>query len=364
MGSIYKRGGIYWIKYYKNGKSYRESTKSDKMMVAKKLLAQREGDIAQGKIPGIHFEKVKFDDLAEEMLSDYRVNQKKSLERAEISVNHLKVFFGGMRAVEITTGTVKKYIESRLEAGAANATINRELSAIKRMLNLGAHSTPPRVDRVPHIPMLKENNTRKGFFEHSEFLALRDAVPDYLKGLVTFAYKSGWRKTEITKLQWSQVDLEQGIVTLHPGDTKNDDARTVYLDTELKELFQRQWHQRKEKGRLTPYVFPNETGMGEIKDFRGSWDTACKGVEIDKLFHDFRRTAVRNMVRAGVPERVAMQISGHRTRSVFERYNIVSEEDLRLAATRQEQYLSQQKDGAGTKTGTVTKLGHKKRSAK
>ena len=74
-----------------------------------------------------------------------------------------------------------------------NATINRELAALKRMLNLGAVQTPPRVDRLPFIPMLKENNTRKGFFEHGDYLALRDTLPEHLKGFVTFAYKTGWR---------------------------------------------------------------------------------------------------------------------------------------------------------------------------
>ncbi len=72
---------------------------------------------------------------------------------------------------------------------ASNGTINRELSALKRMLNIGAKQTPPKVDRVPYIPMLKENNTRKGFFEYNEFLLLRDALPAYLKGFVTFAYE-------------------------------------------------------------------------------------------------------------------------------------------------------------------------------
>ena len=96
--------------------------------------------------------------------------------------------------------------------GAANATVNRELAALKRMFNLGARQTPPIVDRVPHIPSLKERNARKGFFEHWEFLSLREALPDYLKGFVTFAYKYGWRLEEITSLKWSQVDRNLGIV--------------------------------------------------------------------------------------------------------------------------------------------------------
>lgn len=372
MGTIYRRkyknketgevteGKIWWIKYHKRGEAFYESSQSDKKMVATKLLAKREGEIAEGKIPGITFEKVKYDDLSADFLTDYRINQKKSMERAGISAAHLKKFFGGFRVPEITTSKIKEYIEKRMEAGASNSTINRELAALKRMLSLGAKCTPPKVDRIPHIPMLKENNVRKGFFEHAEFIAVRDALPSYLKPLVTFGYKTGWRKSEVTDLQWSQVDLENGIVCLNPGETKNDQARTVYLDSELKGLFDTLWKARKKSETISPYVFPNETGKCRIKDFRGSWDTACTEAKIGKrLFHDFRRTAVRNMVRAGIPERVAMMISGHQTRSVFERYNIVDAEDLKKAACRQEQYLSEQK--TEIVTGIVTMEAFEKR---
>jgi integrase len=351
MGSIYLRGKTYWIKYYKNGKPYRESTKSKKEVDAKRLLRLREGEIANGKLPGIYFDRVLFDELAEGFLTDYRVNGKKSLPRAERSVRHLKGYFEAYRATEITTPQIQKYVEDRLGEGAAKATVNRELSALKRMFNLGAQQTPPKVDRVPYIPMLKENNTRKGFFEHGDFLALRTALPYYLKGFVTFSYKTGWRVSEISTLTWNQIDRDQGIVRLEVGETKNDEARPVYLDEELKEVFDQQWKARKKSGKLTPYVFPNDERTGRIKDFRGAWFKAFKDVKIGKrLFHDFRRTAVRNMVKAGTPERVAMMISGHKTRSVFERYNIVSDHDLRLAAKRQEAYLQAQ---MGTPTGTI-----------
>ncbi len=375
MGMIYKRGKTYWIKYYRNGKPFYESSKSHKQTKARTLLKKREWEISQGKLPGIYFDRVKFDELAEDFLTDYRINQKKSLVKAERSVKHLRERFEGLRVTQITTPRIHAYIEQRSEwvcnkcgetfltgeiedrtdamcpycgsdelvKGAANATINRELAALKRMLNLGARQTPPKVDRVPYIPMLKENNTRKGFFEHGDFLALRDALPSYLKGFVTFAYKTGWRVSEIAGLTWSHVDLANSIVRLEAGETKNDQGRTVYLDNELTQVFENQWAARKHSGRLIPYVFPNEDGNAPIKDFRGAWSKACKESGIGKrLFHDFRRTAVRNMVRSGVPEGVAMRVSGHKTRSVFERYNIVSDTDLKVAAKKQEEYLKSQ----------------------
>jgi len=113
--------------------------------------------------------------------------------------------------------------------------------------------------------LLKENNTRKGFFEHGDFLAVRGFLPEYLRKYVTFAYKSGWRASEISSLTWSQVDLHQGIVRLEVGETKNDKGRTVYLDEELKEVFRKQWEARKKSKKLLPYVFLNKEGDDKIK---------------------------------------------------------------------------------------------------
>lgn len=360
MGTIYKRANTYWLKYYRNGKPYYESSQSSKETDAKRLLAKRQGEISEGKLPGVYFDRVKFDELAEDLLRDYRINQKKSLVRVTQSVEHLKEYFEGFKVTQITTPRIEGYIEIRQDEEAANATINRELSALKRMLNMGARQTPPKVDRAPFIPMLKENNIRKGFFEHGDYLALKDALPDYLKGFVTFAYKTGWRVSEIENLTWGQVDRNQGIVRLEPGEAKNDEGRTVYLDEELKEVFNRQWEARKKSEKLIPYVFPGKDGKDRIKDFRGAWDKACEDAGIGKrLFHDFRRTAIRNMIRAGIPEKVAMMVSGHKTRSVFDRYNIVNDTDLKLAAQRQEAYLKAQNS---YKTVTIDDLDKKRES--
>jgi integrase len=240
MGTIYKRGNTYWVQYYRNGKPYRESTRSKKEVDAKRLLRKREGEISEGKLPGIYFDRVRFDELAEDLITDYRQNSRKSLDRVELSISHLTKGFEGMKVTSIDTPRTQGYIQDRLDEGAANGTINRELAALKRMLIMGARQTPPKVNRVPYIPMLKENNTRKGFFEHGDYLTLKDALPDYLKGFVTFGYKTGWRVSEIRNLTWSQVDRDQGIVRLETGETKNDEGRTVYLDEELKEVFNRQ----------------------------------------------------------------------------------------------------------------------------
>ncbi len=196
--------------------------------------------------------------------------------------------------------------------------------------------------------MLKESNPRKGFFELEEYLALKSALPSYLKPVVTFAYHTGWRSGELLNLTWDKVDVKQGIISLNPGEAKSEEARTVYLNQELiTEIKALQANRRLG----CPWVFHRD---GEaIRSFRKAWATACieaalfevvkddQGNETKtptRIFHDFRRTGVRNMVRAGIPERVAMMVSGHKTRSVFERHNIVNDQDLKEAARKMQTY--------------------------
>ncbi len=182
-------------------------------------------------------------------------------------------------------------------------------------------------------------------------------------------------------LKWSHVDLDNGIVRIEPGEAKNKDGRTVYLDEELKEIFIQQSLFRRKHGTILVYVFSSEDGSGRINEFRKTWNTACRTVGIgydykitrkyvkdweDKLsagptIHDFRRSAVRNMVRSGISERIAMKVSGHKTRSVFDRYDIVNDADLKLAAQKQEAYLQTQ---ISTKTSTIHDFGEKNRSPK
>lgn len=158
---------------------------------------------------------------------------------------------------------------------------------------------------------------------------------------------------EIINLTWAQVNRKEWYVRIEGDQTKNEEARTIYLDNELKEIFANQWERRKEGKKVTQYVFPNHSGTGKIGDFRTAWKSACEETAVKRLVHDFRRTASRNLVRAGVPEAVAMKVTGHKTRSVFDRYNIVSDKDLKLAAERLEEH---QNFSDGHNLGTIRKM--------
>ncbi len=341
-GMIYRRGQVWWLKYYDNGRPRYETSRSTKETDAKRLLSLRLGQVEQGNCPAPEAQKARFEDLALDLENEYRANGRRSLEHLIDRIKHLRRFFGSMRAAAITTSEVQKYIVKRQGEGARNATVNRDLAALRRMFSLAVKATPPKVGRVPYIPMLQEDNARQGFFEHEDFEQVRAALPEHLRPLVTFAYHTGWRKSEVINLKLDQVDLHTATVRLEPGTTKNRQARMIFLAGELLAVIQRQREIRDRHYPDCPWVF--FSGGKQIKSFRRSWNTACRKVGLaGKILHDFRRSAIRNMVRAGIPERVAMDLSGHKTRSVFERYNIVSEGDLQEAGRRL----------TGTITGTI-----------
>ena len=221
-------------------------------------------------------------------------------------------------------------------AGVSNGEINRELTTLKRMFSLAIQAG--KLLQKPHIPLLKEDNVRVGFFEREQFVSMAQRLPLEVRPVATFAYITGWRiDSEVLPLEWRQVDFAAGEVRLDPGKTKNGEGRTFPMTRELCHLLEHQRaitdHVQRQLEIVCPHVF-HRAGR-PIKSFRRAFRTACREAGCPgRLLHDLRRTAVRNLVRAVIPERVAMQMTGHKTRSVFERYNIVSSGDLRAAAKR------------------------------
>lgn len=336
---IFKRGQVWWMSFTHNGKQIRHSCETTSKKLAKEIFYKLKTQVTEGKFFDVQARDIMFDELCNDMIIDYKVNHKKSLNRAQRSINNLSLFFKGMKAIDITTDKIQSYILRRQTANAENGTINRELSALKRMFNLGRQMTPPKIINVPYIPHLQENNARQGFFEYHDYLAIKDALPYYLKPVVTMAYYTGMRKEEILSLQWTQINLIENKISLKPQDTKNKKARIIYMEGELLEAIRFQKVLRDSNHPKCPWVFFGKTGE-RIKEYKEAWKTACKKVGLTGwLFHDFRRSGVRNMIRAGVPEKVAMMVSGHKTRSVFDRYNIIDEKDLKMAAKKVQEHI-------------------------
>ena len=165
-------------------------------------------------------------------------------------------------------------------------------------------------------------------------------LPEAIRAVVRLAYITGWRiPSEVLPLQWRQVDFEAGQIRLDAGTTKNNEGRVFPMTAALRNVLEQQRQERDrlrlERGTLCPWVF-HRNGV-PITTFTKAWKAACTRAGCPgRIPHDLRRTAVRNS-SAGVPERVAMQMTGHKTRSVFERYNIVSESDFADAVRRLDQ---------------------------
>jgi len=336
MGRIFKRGSTWWIGYSHRGKEYRESSGSNKETEATKLLKKRMGEMGHGRFVGPTEEKVTFDEMAEDLRRDYKVNARKAVDAIEFPLSHLEESFEGASALDITTDKVNEHISRRQGEKASNGTINREMAALKRMFSLAIQAG--KLSRKPHIPTLEEHNARQGFLEHASFVGLRDNLPVHLQGPVTFLYYSGWRVSEMRALEWRDVDLNGKVIRLRPEISKNKDGRVLPLSGEILATVKAAAEERRPE---IPYVFHHE--RRPIGDFGKAWATACKTAGLAGIIvHDMRRTAVRNLVRAGVPERVAMAITGHKTRAVFDRYNIVSEADLMMASERLQSHIDRQ----------------------
>ena len=273
-----------------------------------------------------------------DVLDDYRINRKRSLVDVERHVRlHLAPFFRGRRMAAITTTDIRGYVIRRQDEGARNATINRELSVLKRafMLAIAAGALPSR----PHIALLREDNVRRGFFERDEFGAVCRRLPPDLADLVTFLHSTGWRwRSEAAQLRWTNVAFDVGEVRLDPGTTKTGEGRVFPFTAELRALLERRRavtrERERELGHALAHVFTRANG-DPTRSFNKAWATACRAAGVPgRVLHDFRRTAVRNLVRAGVPERVAMQLVGWKSRQMLDRYHIVNASDLLDAARK------------------------------
>jgi integrase len=332
-----KESAVWWLKYRANGRVVRESSETDNRRAADRLLKSREGAAVEGRAVMPRTNRVTVSELADDLRRDYAQNARRSADRLALSLSHLLPTFGTCRAAQLNPADVSAYVKARLDTGAANGTVNRELAALKRLFALAIKNE--KLYRRPHIEMLRENNTRQGFFERDQFDAVKKLLPEAVRPVVTFAYHTGWRvRSEVLPLQWRQVDLKAGTVRLEPGTTKNGDGRTVYMTPELRACLEGQRAAtdtvQREQSRVVPYVF--HRGGEAIKTFRKSWDTACDRAGLPgRILHDFRRTAVRNLERAGVPRSVAMKMVGHKTESVYRRYAIVDDTMLREAAEKQ-----------------------------
>jgi len=343
----------WWIDYSFRGTKYRESSHSTKRQDAIRLLKQRMGEIGRGRFVGPDLERTTFENLAKIITDEHAVNRRRSITRMQTSLRALRGIFGLSLARDITFDRLNTYIAQRLATGIAPATVRNDLAILRRAFRLAERAGKA---FCPPFPAIRVSNTRSGFFEEDQFREVLKHLPADIRPAVTFAYHTGWRiRSEVLSLEWRHVDLSAGTVRLEPGTTKNEEGRLFPFGNlpELKEVLltqrQRTIEVQAKTERLIPWVF-HRSGR-PIKDFRKAWNIACEAAGVPgRIPHDFRRTAVRNLERAGVSRSAAMKLTGHKTESVYRRYAIVSEADLaegvkKLASLKQRKGKAQAKQG-------------------
>jgi integrase len=356
------------MKLWVGGKALKKPSGTTSYRKALKELDKWKAEVLQGTyVPDA--DKTTFDDLATLLTNEYKANGRRSADRVEDAIAHLRAFFTSYcRVRAITSDRVLTYVRQRQEQGAANATVNRELSALKRMFRLGEKAG--KVARRPYIDMLQEANARKGFFEPDDFRAVLVHLPESLKPVFTTAYVTGWRvKSEILTRQKCHLDIKAGWLRLEPGETKNGDGRQFPLTPALRAVLEAQAEATKKlergKGVVIPWLFHHGNGK-PIKSFRRAWLTAClkagfaqivsekpRVIKALRIPHDFRRSAVRNLERAGVPRSDAMSMVGHRTEAIYRRYAISDEKTLREGATKLQTLHDEQGSWGGSRPTVV-----------
>jgi len=347
--------------FYANGREHRQSTGCTDEKKARAWHRQKLDQISsarQGHAPVVTpaMQAVTVNALLDELFGSPEFKALKSAETCKSHATALRAHFGSRRVVNVTAEAYDAYIAKRQQAGIADATINREGAVLRAALKLAVQRKRLTAMQIPTLSRLTERNIRRVFLDNDEFEAVAKHLPEYLQDAARFAYLTGWRKGDVRNLTWADVDTQAMTITLPTS--KNGEGRTLALPDDLVAIVKRREQARlittpAGDARIVERVFHRDGRA--LGDFRKAWHAACVKAGLshlekdadgntvekhDRVWHDFRRSGVRNLRRAGVDETVAMKITGHKTASVFRRYNIVDERDLRQAMKATTEYVA------------------------
>jgi len=325
-----------------------ESTRTSDERKARKILTGKQNEADEGKIGP---RGITVGNLLDLYLAEKR-DAGKPYASAEGYVRlHLRPAFGKLIAEKITTDHIDRFIALKRTAGKANASINRWLEGLDRAYTIGREERDPQlVRKTPKIKMLDESgNVREGFLTHEQYEVLLAELPPHLQTLLVLGFHYGMRRGELVKLRWDQVDWGANQIRLAKAQTKTKQARLAPLYGSLRKWLEAAYVARDANcPTIVAYQNAPKTKPGETAPVAGTktaWASARIRAGVpDILIHDLRRTAVRNMVRAGIPEKTAMLISGHKTRSMFDRYLIIDERDIDQAGQKLEAFEKAEKE--------------------
>jgi len=347
--SVYKQEGskYFWYGFTFKGKRVQKSTKVTNQREAENIEKAAWTQLARGEVAIAdkpEAERKTVGKLLDALVEDFKARKKDSVKNLNL-IATVRSDLGDRWADTLTTAGIKEYVSSlrkaprkkqkgRRSKSLADSTIKHRLQILASAFeieNFAREEAKLPLLLVPRFPKLTQDNARDGFLNRAPFDVLYSHLPADLKDFALFAYLTGWRKSAIAKLEWS--DVRGGNIYLRGVYSKNKNPYYVPILGELVQLIERREQAAIKMGSAIVQdsaVFHRD---GErIDEFRKSWATACEKAGCDGLlFHDLRRSAARQLIRSGTSKDVAKMVGGWKTDSMFSRYNVTGEEDLRAA---------------------------------
>jgi integrase len=339
----------YWyLFFYHNGRRIRESSETESKMEAEKLLQRRMGEVGLGITPEQDVKHLRYEQMRDAMMTDFKNRDCGSLYTRKDGVTtiagleHLDSYFKNMRVTAITTDTLRAYIAHQKGKGYSDPSVRKQLVILRSMMNMARKDGKLRLVDIPHFPMPKDSAPRQGFVEPAKFRELLAALPINLRPLIQFVYYTGCRLGAAQQITWSMVNKDCTEISLPGNIIKTGEPLLLPLTGGLSDV-----------SKTLKKMFRKEGPVFNSTNLRKCWNTACNqtglgvydkktGLYTGLMIHDLRRSAVRNLVRAGVSRKVAMAISGHKTEAIFERYNIINTRDLHDAMEAVGKYAARQ----------------------
>ena len=345
-GKAYQRHGRWWISYRFRGQEVRQSVarvlgrppQEISELDAKRCLQARLADIATQRFVGAREERLTVAQVIDEWLLALETRRAKSLRTLRAHSAHPKRLLGHLRASTLRAADLDAYVRQRRDEGLSDGSLHTEIGEVMAALNLARKRE--RLARVPARPTLPMSRARQGFLEPDQFQAIGTHLAPADRAFAEFAYYTGWRPNEIAGLRWAWVDHREH--ELRVPDTKNGRPKSTPLPGPLWAIIERRWEARKVGDRLADHVFHVAGRPVSSTHWCRMWRAACTAAGLGGwIFYDLKRSALRNMIRAGVEQTVAKRIAGIVTDSIFARYNITSREDKLDALAKVHRYVQE-----------------------
>ena len=328
----------YWIEYYIDGQRKRERIGHNKLAAENRFREVQTAKVEGRYIKNVKGVKLTLNELRKWYLSLSEVRNLSTYNTLLSRVAHPVRLIGESKyASSLSLDDIEHYRLSRGKEESrwsknnkvTAATINKEISAFKSMLNFAVKYGKIESNPIIKAAKLKDDNVRQRIISQNELENLLSFSPVHLKPILKMAYYEPMRKEEIIGLTWDEIDLQSNFIRLSANRTKGKkNGRSIPIHPLIKEMLY-----SLPRSITTNRVFLYLDKQGRYRPFKGfsrSWNRVRKLAGLnDVVFHDFRHTAITNMRKAGNPPSVIMKASGHKTMSMFLRYNLVDDEDLR-----------------------------------